>query len=495
VSSTDVGEQYQRLGGAKKLTLVDAIAQSVGFMGPVFSIAFLVPLVMGLTSATGKGAGIAAPLAVIVAAIGLLGLSWIVAEYARRIQAAGSLYDYVTDGLGTRMGASAGFLYYIGIMALGAGLLVMLGGTISDTLEGEFGHPLLPKTGWDILLLALITFILYYGVALSTRAQLVLAMFSITVVLIFFLYVIAKVGSHNNVAKTLNPNNAPGHWSGVLFGVLYGVLLFTGFETAANLGEETAHPKRDIPRAVLIAVVAIAGFYLIGTYAQVAGFHFSLNEVGKNVGAPLFGLASPTADGGYGSVFIRRLMELVVVLDMLAVLIGVSVAASRGFFAMARDHRFPKQLGKVSSRGTPLLASVFVLVVYAIVIVLTKQALGLFAIKDQPHYLAMFSWFSTFGGLALVVIYFLMSIGAIRGLRDHPRQWAVWLAVAVALLVTGGAIFGSVYKVTKPTIYAPWAVALIFVIGVVLSFVFPGRQSAATQFRELAEAEQGPIKL
>ena len=28
-----------RLGGAKKLTLVDAVAQSVGFIGPVFSIA------------------------------------------------------------------------------------------------------------------------------------------------------------------------------------------------------------------------------------------------------------------------------------------------------------------------------------------------------------------------------------------------------------------------------------------------------------------------
>ena len=39
------------LGGAKKLTLVDAVAQSVGFMGPVFSIAFLVPLVVGITAA------------------------------------------------------------------------------------------------------------------------------------------------------------------------------------------------------------------------------------------------------------------------------------------------------------------------------------------------------------------------------------------------------------------------------------------------------------
>ena len=54
-----------RLGGdGRKLTLVDVVAQSVGFMGPVFSIAFLVPLVMGIISATGNGAGIAAPLSI-----------------------------------------------------------------------------------------------------------------------------------------------------------------------------------------------------------------------------------------------------------------------------------------------------------------------------------------------------------------------------------------------------------------------------------------------
>ena len=488
-------ETYARLGGAKKLTLLDAVAQSVGFMGPVFSIAFLVPLLVGLTSITGKGAGSAAPLAVAVAAIGVLGLSWIVAGYARRIQAAGSLYDYVTDGLGTRTGASAGFLYYVGILALGAGLLVMIGGTVYDTLNAEFGWHAIPELGWDLILLALLTFILYFGVALSTRAQLVLAMFSILVVLAFFVYVIVKVGSDNSVSTALSPSSSPDGWNGVLFGVLYGVLLFTGFETAANLGEETSHPKRDIPRAVLIAVLTISGFYLVGSYAQVAGYHFSLDALGKNAGAPLFGLAAPVSDGGYGSVFVRRLLELVVILDMLAVLIGCSVAASRGFFAMARDHRFPKRLGAVSSRGTPLLASIFVLVAYAIVIILTKAWTGLFAIPNLPHYVAMFSWGSTFGGLALVVIYLLMSIGALRGLRDHPRQWAVWLSVAVGVLVTGGAVFGAVYKVTAPTIYAPWAVLGILLVGLVMSYVFPGRQSAATQFRELAEAEQGPIKL
>jgi hypothetical protein len=37
---------YERLG-AKILSLPDIIAQSVGFIGPVFSSAFVIPLVIG----------------------------------------------------------------------------------------------------------------------------------------------------------------------------------------------------------------------------------------------------------------------------------------------------------------------------------------------------------------------------------------------------------------------------------------------------------------
>ena len=49
------GPDYERLG-AKRLTLIDVLAQSVGFMGPVFSTAFIIPLVIGVNAAA-RGAG------------------------------------------------------------------------------------------------------------------------------------------------------------------------------------------------------------------------------------------------------------------------------------------------------------------------------------------------------------------------------------------------------------------------------------------------------
>jgi apolipoprotein N-acyltransferase len=75
---------YERLG-AKVLSLPDVIAQSVGFMGPVFSSAFVIPLVVGVISASGKGGGVASPLSVIIAGIGVFALGWIVSSYAKEV--------------------------------------------------------------------------------------------------------------------------------------------------------------------------------------------------------------------------------------------------------------------------------------------------------------------------------------------------------------------------------------------------------------------------
>lgn len=483
----------QRLGGAKKLSLLDAIAQSVGFMGPVFSIAFLVPLLVGVNAA-GRGAGTAVPLAVLIAAVGVLGLGWIVAQYTKRIHAAGSLYDYVTDGLGRRVGGAAGTLYYVGILALGGGILIMTAGTIYDTLLGEYGIEPLPELGWNIVLFLFVAVILYFGVALSTRAQLILALVSIAVVLVFFISVIVQVGGDNDIAKGFDPNGSPDGWVGIMFAVLFGVLLFTGFETSANLGEETANPKRDIPRAVLISVIAIAGFYVIGTYSQIAGYGFSIEAISGS-GAPLFGLAGPADEGGFGSTLIRRVLEIVVILDMLAVLLGCAVAASRGIFAMSRDHRFPPVLAKVSKRGTPGPASVVTLVVFAVVIYLVAFVPDFVAIPELPHYVAVFSFLSTLGGFSLAIIYFLLSLGALRGLADHPKKVLLYLSAVVGLLVTGGAIFGSVYNVAEPASYAVITAIVVLVIGFILAFVFPGRQTAVTDFSELAPGEARPQKL
>ena len=481
---------YAQLGDGRKLGLLDVTAQSVGFMGPVFSVAAIVPLVAGIIAASGEGAGGAAPLSVVVAAVGMLGLGWSVVQFTKRIRSAGSLYDYIAEGLGERVGVAAGWVYYAGIIILGAGIAVLIGGTIHDLLLAEFGHSVLPAWGWNLLLLAGLAVILHLGVQISTRAQFVLAMVSLAVLTVFFLYVIIKSGSANSLAA-FKPSSSPTHWGGIFFGVLYGVLLFTGFEAAANVAEESADPRRDVPRAVMFAILAAFGFYLLGSYAQVVGFHFDLGAIGKANGAapaPAAGLvtmlAGPHADGGMGAVAVRRLVELIVLLDMTAVYIGVSVSGARGLFAMGRDRRMPRALSSVSPRrGTPTGGNAVVVGVYLVWILLTATWNGLFAEAGLPHYFAIYSWLSAFGAFGLAVTYALLSLAVLSPVID-TAPWKKAIACVLGLAVTGGAIFGAMYKVTAPTIYAPYAVIAVLVVGFVAGFVFPGRPRAARLLSE-----------
>jgi amino acid transporter len=476
---------YERLGD-KVLSLPDVIAQSVGFMGPVFSSAFVIPLVVGVISASGKGGGVASPLSVLIAGVGVFALGWIVSSYVKQIHSAGSLYDFVTRGLGNRVGTAAGWLYYGGVTALLTGLLLLIGGYLQSTIAAEFGVSPLPSWVWTAILIALIGAILYYGVRLSTRSQLMLALVSIVVLMIFFITVIAKLGSANSM-KPFNPSSAADGWSGIFFGVLYGVLLFVGFETAANLAEETPNPRREIPIAVM-ATAGIATFiYVLATYVEVAGFHYSLKTLTAAASAPLFALGAGKSAGGYGGTWIDRLLELVVLFDMLAVAIGCAVSAARGIFAMARDRRIPAPLAVVSKRHrSPLGATIFLVGASVLTLLVNQFWTGLFALPQTPHYFSLFAWGSTFGGFALVVVYLLMSIGSLRSFATSERRVSLVISAVIGILITGGAIFGSFYKVTSPTILAPWFALGLLAIGLGSTWLIRGRASASTQLADLS---------
>ncbi len=490
MSDSELG--YERLGEAK-LSLVDVVSQSVGFMGPVFSAAFLIPLIAGL-GAAGKGAGVATPFAVLLGAVGIFALGWIVAQYAKRVHAAGSLYDYVSMGLGGKVGGVAGWLYYGGTTVLASAIAVLIGGLIHDSLftpdpaaPGVLNmESPLPVWGWSLLFVAAVFLVMYLGVQISTRVQLALSLVSAVVVLAFAIDVIVKVGGDNSL-KAFNPSEAADGWSGIFFAVMYGVLIFVGFETAANLAEETAEPKRSIPRAVMLTLVIATGFYVILAYAQVAGFGFDLKTIlGPAAAAPLFALGSPESAGGYGSDTILKLLIVVVILDVMAVGLGAAVASTRGIFALARDRRIPGGLAKVSAtRGTPVGAIAFVSLWSLAMVLLTEWRSETFALPLAPAYFSMFAWLSTFGGFALVVVYGVMALGAFRGLRDHPNMAGVYVASVVGVVIAGGAIYGALYKVPSPAKLVPLYALGWLILGVVVALTVRGREPASSVLGDL----------
>jgi amino acid transporter len=485
------GTGYERLG-RRRLKLVDVVAQSVGLIGPVFSAAFLIPLIAGFNF-SGEGAGIATPFAVILASIGVLALGWIVAQYAKRVHAAGSLYDYVTMGFGSRVGGWAGWVYYGGTLLLSSAIAVLVGWFLRDNVLPAFElDPIMPSWAWSLIYVGIVFLILAAGVQISTRVQLLLALVSVAVVLGFFINVI--INAPENSLKAFNPNEAPSY-TGILFGVLYGVLIFVGFETAANLAEEAEEPKRAIPKAVMLSISLVAVFYVIAAYAQVAGFGFDLAVLTSPevAAAPLFALGSPDAAGGYGgsSDLMLKVLLVVVLLDVMAVGLGAATASTRGLFALARDRKIPGLLARTTKGGNPMTAALVVLVVSAAWVLATFGVEDLLALEGVPHELAVFQWISTLGAFMIMVVYGVMALGAFSGLRDHPNKVALVISGLLGIAVAAGALFGAIYKVAPPFDLV-WVWGVIWAaLGLVVTLALKGREPARHALADLSTGEEG----
>ena len=114
---------------------------------------------------------------------------------------------------------------------------------------------------------------------------------------------------------------------------------------------------------------------------------------------------------------------------------------------------------------------------------------GLFALPQTPHYFSLFAWGSTFGGFALVVVYLLMCVGSLRNFAAAPGRIRLAIAAVIGIIITAGAIYGSFYKVTSPTIWAPWLALALLAVGFASTFLLRAREPASAQ---LADLTAGP---
>src|SRR5579884_132824 len=122
----------ERLGHGV-LTTADCIAQSLA-IGPIFSTAFVAFLIAG----TAAGA---APVAVIIGAVGVLALGYVVSLYARRYRGAGAIYDYLRQ-INPVLGIFSAGMYFIGTLVLASGGFLVLGLLVSQVLSQYVNVPL-----------------------------------------------------------------------------------------------------------------------------------------------------------------------------------------------------------------------------------------------------------------------------------------------------------------------------------------------------------------
>ncbi len=380
-------------------------------------------------------AGFASPLVIILAFAASLCCATSIAEFARRLPSAGSLYTYSSRGLGWTGGFLTGWM-----MVFAYALYVPAGISLTSAYASQLVSDVLHVTidGWVLFLVILGAAVLvaYLGISTSASADLVLVAGEVGVIAALAITVLVKTTPGHYSAAVLSPASSPhGQLTDITNAMIYGITAFAGFEAAAALGEEARNTRRSVPAATIGVVMVTGIFYLLVVVAETFG-------VGRHGIPSLTRYSNPLGllASRYWSPSALWVIDVVIVLTGLGFVIASLNVAIRVLFAMGRERALPGSLARLSSRQTPAVS-------IGCVAMLTL-VLGL-PLTYADGGARTFAYLAGAGGLSVVLVYLAVNIAAIRAFRTEFRSefrlWRHLLLPATAAVLLLFPLWGILY--------------------------------------------------
>lgn len=371
----------------------DTLERSTGRFAS-FAVAFaFVSIATGIFTTYGSVLKSSGPLGIWtwpLVVVGQLAVALLLGSLAARIPVTGYAYQWVSRLANPVLGWITGWISFSFLAIVAVAVDYTVAATVVPALFDFTGTAL---TSFEITAGILLLQGLLVGVStkwtervnnFAVSAELI-GMVALVVLLFIVGVVTHKLSTGNLFSRGGIP--ADGYWSlGTatsagpwMLGFLLGAFTIVGFESAANLAEETKRPEVVVPKAMWQAVLA----------SGILGFLFLLVVTAAvNDPATLAQSGTPIADvirDILGSVVGTSLLILVAIAIFACGLVIV-MSGVRLVWAMSRDQRFPgwQLLHKVSPRfKTPLNATVAMTTISAVI-------LGLFSTSTD----ALFVLFS-----------------------------------------------------------------------------------------------------
>ena len=435
--------------------LAQVVFQSVTHMAPAAAVAYSIYISVPYSRQ-------ALPLSVGLALIACICAATAIGQLAKLFPSAGGLYTYAGRTLGPWAGVLVAWLF-IGFQPLVAPFLYLeFGWAMSEVFKSETGFD---YTGqwwiWVVLMTVIVFLLTYRDIRISTTAGVILGCFEIAIFAALAIWMLLSNAGDLNL-QPFNPSHADGNWGGVFKGMVFAILAFIGFEASAPLGEEAKNPRRTVPRAVVGSAIAIGIFYVLCSYAWVfgAGFDNFVNQATTNAD-PWRNLATVFWGGGWVLVFLA-------ICNSIAANSNAAVnAATRVFYALARNGLAPRQLGRTHSRFKTPHVAIGWMSAFALVLSL--------AFGWKWGALVGFSLIATIAVPVVIVVYMLVSVGCIRHYLTERRS--EFNPLLHLVLPVGGIVlffFPLYYQFYKeppgyPIKYANWVAASWTILGIVLA--------------------------
>jgi amino acid transporter len=428
----------------------------VGAAAPLAAMVGTVPLAFAI----GNGAGV--PAAFAFAGVTLLCFSVGYAAMSRRIVNTGGFYTYMSRGLGRPLAVAGGLIAIIAYNALTIGMIGAVGYFAQLVAASHGLH--LPWEVWSGVAIALTGFLGYRQIDLSARVLAVLTVGEIAILTLLIGSIIIHQGGHALPTTSFSAHSffAPG----LGIAMMFAFMSFTGFESAANYGEETPNPKRSVPVATYASVILISVFYTVTSWAAVGGVGLGqlVQTAEKELGDLFFNLSDQYLNSAATTV-----MQVLMCTSLFGATLAMHNAANRYSFVLGRERALPAWLGGVHDRhGAPHRAS---LVQTALTIVVCAA----FAIAGLDPYVNLATSMLGLGTLGVVILQGAAALSVIGFFRNRPdRHW--WRTGLAPLLGLAGLTATAVLLVDKFSIVTgttstvvqmlPWLMVVATVAGI-----------------------------
>jgi APA family basic amino acid/polyamine antiporter len=427
------------------------------------------------------GAGPAVVFSFIVAAIACGFAALCYAELASMIPVSGSAYTYSYATLGEVVAWIIGWdlilEYAVGNMAVAvgwSGYFVKLCGSLfglqfplwavtdhktavdllakgGEALQG-FSSTTLPTIGGysialnipAFLIVAAVTVLLIFGIRESARANSMVVIVKIAVVVFFIAF----------GAFMVNPTNwtpfLPSGFGGVMSGAAIVFFAFIGFDAVSTTAEETKNPQRDLPIGMIASLIICTLLYVL-----MSGVLTGIRKYSDYLGDSA---AVATAMGG--TKWAQALVSAGALAGMTSVLLVFQLGQPRIFMAMARDGLLPRYFARLHSRyRTPYITTIWTGVIVGSVAMLTDIG----SLADLTNIGTLFA-------------FSLVCIGVIILRRTDPNRRRPFRVPMVPLVPLLGVFMCLALMLSLPILtwlrFFAW-----LAIGMVIYFVYSIRHS------------------
>lgn len=432
---------------------------------PLVIVFAAIPIVVGL------GNGIGAPGAFLIAGaiIGTfaVGFTRMVNVFPRP----GAFYAYITAGLGKELGLGSGLVTMVGYFTGYAGAYAFLGVGLNQFVQQSLNGPEIPWYVWGAMAWTIVSILGYLDFSLSAKVLTFFLASELVIIVIFNVAVFLQGGNEGISVEPLLPTN----WFNGSFAMalLFAAGMFGGFEITALFRGESRNPERTVPRAAFMVIGTATLLYALTAFTFVNAF--GLDSVVTAAAEDPAGSVFHTF-AVFGGKLVADVATVMVVTSTFAVLLAGHNIVARYVFNLSADRILPVSLSQVHKKhGSPHLASIAT----SIAALLATIPVAISDVDPMAYYAAMLGITS----LVLITVIFLTNIAIPLYMWRHARESFSLYSTLVCPILAGIGLTAAVYlSITNfPLLLgsdSSLAVLLgallvsIFILGIVLASVY-----------------------